>query len=67
LKFVSKTITFTIIILSGITFNDAYAYVDPGTGGAIIQAAIGALVAVGIGIKIYWQRIRMKFSSLKNR
>jgi len=53
--------------LSGITFNDAYAYVDPGTGGAIIQAAIGALVAVGIGIKIYWQRIRMKFSSLKNR
>ena len=41
----------------------AWAYIDPGTGSVVIQVLIGALVGVGITIKVYWVRIKMKLSS----
>jgi len=51
---------FSIIILfSGTTISDAYAYIDPGSGSIVIQAIIGALVGVGITLKVYWAKIRM--------
>jgi len=40
---------------------DAYAYIDPGTGTIIIQVIIGALVGVGITVKIYWYKLKEKF------
>jgi hypothetical protein len=39
---------------------DAYAYIDPGTGSIVFQAIIGALVGVGITLKIYWIKIKEK-------
>ena len=54
----------TISLLFGEFFiSDAYAYLDPGTGSVIIQAIIGALVGVGIAVKIYWIKLKYKFSS----
>ena len=54
---------FTILLLSrGFFVSDAYAYLDPGTGSVIIQAIVAGFVGVGITIKIYWQRIKFKFS-----
>ena len=44
---------------------DAFAYIDPGTGSIVIQAMIGALVGVGITLKIYWYKIKEKFSRNK--
>ena len=38
--------------------QDAYAYIDPGTGGIILQAIIGAIAATSLTIKIYWQKIK---------
>lgn len=35
----------------------ACAYVDPGTGSAIIQVAIAAFVAVGFALKSYWKAL----------
>jgi hypothetical protein len=35
----------------------ANAYVDPGTGSFIFQAAIGALLAGGVALKVFWKRI----------
>jgi NhaP-type Na+/H+ or K+/H+ antiporter len=35
----------------------ANAYIDPGTGSFIFQAAIGALLAVGVAIKVLWKRL----------
>jgi len=44
---------FTLALLSrGLFVSDAYAYLDPGSGSIIIQAMIGALVGVGITVKI---------------
>ena len=38
--------------------QNAYAYIDPGTGGIILQAIIGAIAATSLTIKIYWQKIK---------
>ena len=40
----------------------AQAYVDPGTGSFIFQAAIGAALAAGVAIKVFWKRITGVFT-----
>ena len=45
---------------------DAFAYIDPGTGSIVIQAMIGALVGVGITLKIYWYKIKEKLLKKNN-
>ncbi|MCF6288049.1 MAG: hypothetical protein L3J53_02290 [Proteobacteria bacterium] len=34
------------------------AYIDPGSGSAIMSAIIGFFVAVGLAIKTYWYKIK---------
>jgi len=65
----SKLIPFiAVLFVSGQFFiSDAYAYLDPGTGSAILQILIGAAVGLGITLKIYWVRIRMKFSNFSEK
>ena len=38
--------------------NDAYAYIDPGTGSMILQAIIGAIIGSAMFIKIFWGKIK---------
>ena len=40
------------------------AYIDPGTGSIIIQAIIGAVVGIGIAVKLFWHRI-LKFLGIR--
>jgi len=55
----------TILLFSGGLFiSDASAYLDPGTGSVVLQALIGALVGTGIAVKIYWVKLKYKFSSV---
>jgi hypothetical protein len=35
----------------------AYAYIDPGTGSALIQGLVAAVAAIGVTLKLYWHRI----------
>ena len=57
---------FTLALLfRGLFVSDAYAYIDPGSGSMFIQVIIGALVGVGITIKLYWAKIRFKFSTIR--
>ena len=44
---------------------NAYAYIDPGTGSAIVYAIISVLVGIGMTFKVYWSRIRAKLTSRK--
>ena len=37
--------------------SPAFAYIDPGTGSALIQGIIAAIAAVSITAKLYWHRI----------
>ena len=46
----------------------AHAYIDPGSGGAIISTIIGAIVAFGLLLKGYWYKIkRFVFGESKDR
>jgi|TARA_B110000495_G_C22726349_1_gene426451 hypothetical protein len=42
--------------------HNAYGYIEPGTAGIVIQALIGTLVGVGIALKLYWYKLKEKFS-----
>ena len=41
----------------------AHAYIDPGTGSALIAALVAAFAAVYTTIKLYWHRFVGFFSS----
>ncbi|HSH27419.1 MAG TPA: hypothetical protein VK972_06595 [Wenzhouxiangella sp.] len=36
---------------------DAHAYLDPGSGSAILQGVLGALAAIALTLKLYWHRL----------
>ena len=36
----------------------AYAYVDPGTGGMLIQLATGGAAGLAVLVRLYWNRVR---------
>ncbi len=58
---------FTLALLfRGMFVSDAYAYIDPGSGSMFIQVIIGALVGVGIAIKLYWEKLKFKFSMMRS-
>ena len=38
------------------------AYIDPGSGSAIMSAIIGFFVAVGLAIKTYWYKLKSLFT-----
>ena len=60
-----STLLGVLILFFGIFVTDAYAYIDPGSGSMVIQVIIGALVGVGISVKVFWEKLKYKFSSLK--
>lgn len=45
--------------------SPAMAYIDPGSGSAIMSALIGLFVAVGISFKSYWYKIKSLFLKRK--
>jgi hypothetical protein len=55
-------ILLSIILLNGIMFRDAFAYIDPGSGSIVIQVVIAALVGAGIAVKLFWEKLKYKFS-----
>ena len=50
------------LFLSGFIIKDAFAYIDPSSATMFIQVIIGALVGVGITIKVFWYRIKSKLT-----
>lgn len=41
----------------------AMAYIDPGSGSAIMSALLGLFVAMGVVFKTYWYKFKSLFSS----
>ena len=52
-----------IVLLLG--WTNAHAYIDPGTGSAIISTIVGFFVAIGVAVKTYWYKIKGFFSGKK--
>lgn len=54
-----------ISLSSSFLISNAYAYIDPASGSLILQMILGALVGVGIAMKVYWFKIKERFFGLK--
>ena len=54
--------SFKILLVGSIALasfvQPAYAYIDPASGGLILQAIIGAIAGVAALCKVYWYRIK---------
>ena len=62
---ISRLAVLSILLLfQGIFVSEAFAYIDPGSGSVVIQMLIGALVGVGITVKVFWVKLKYKFQSL---
>ena len=61
-----RTIFFTLVLFA-VGTQSAFAYIDPGSGSAIMTAIMGLFVAVGVLIKTFWYKIQsfFGFSKLK--
>ena len=42
-----------------------YSYIDPGSGSAIMSAIIGFFVALFLGVKTYWYKLKSLFTKKK--
>ena len=64
MKFRNSFLPITVIslIFGHLSISNAYAYLDPGTGSIIAQVIVGTLVGAGVAIKVYWQKIKMRFT-----
>jgi hypothetical protein len=60
-----KIVPFALIALIGLWAQTAFAYIDPGSGSAIMSAIIGLFVAGGLFVKSYWYKLKSIFSSAK--
>ncbi len=47
--------------------NNAYAYLDPGAGGMILQLIVGGIAGGLLVLKLYWYRIKSKAAALFGR
>jgi len=57
---------FTLALLfRGLFVSDAYAYIDPGSISMFFQVIVVALVGVAITTKLYWEKIKFKFSTMR--
>jgi hypothetical protein len=56
------TIPAIIVVFLGLWIQPAMAYIDPGSGSAIMSAIIGLFVAVGLAIKTYWYKLKSLFA-----
>jgi hypothetical protein len=55
-----------VLLISAILLTittPAMAYIDPGSGSAIMSAIIGFFVAIGLAVKTYWYKIKSFFKS----
>ena len=57
-----KKIIITSFIFTVLFNNNAFAYLDPGTGSIILQSILGAIAAGASYCAIYWQKIKNFFS-----
>ena len=50
------------LLLNGFSFIKISGYIDPGSATAIMAMIIGAIAGIGMTLKMYWFKIKHKFS-----
>jgi len=50
------------LLLNGFSLIKISGYIDPGSATAIMAMIIGAIAGIGMTLKMYWFKIKLKFS-----
>jgi len=50
------------LLLNGFSLIKTPGYIDPGSATAIMAMIIGAIAGIGMTLKMYWFKIKHKFS-----
>ena len=53
-----KSIQIFFFLYYMFNYSHAYAYIDPGTGGILLQALLGLVAAIGAYITLYWRKFK---------
>ncbi|MEM1036788.1 MAG: hypothetical protein AAGI14_08530 [Pseudomonadota bacterium] len=62
---ITTTYNFVMIgFLAAVFAPAAHAYIDPGTGALMVQAAIGAVATALVTIKYWWSKVTTAFRGL---
>jgi len=56
-----------LYVVSVLFAFDAHAYLDPGTGGYLIQLVIGFIAGGLFLLKVFWQRVKFFLNKLVRR
>ena len=56
-----KKIVLIISLFNFFFINNAYAYLDPGTGSIILQAILGTIAAAASYCAFYWNKVKNLF------
>lgn len=61
-----RTVLITFLLFT-VGIQPVFAYIDPGSGSAIMSVIIGFFVAIGVVVKTFWYRIKrfLGFSKMK--
>jgi flagellar biosynthesis protein FliQ len=62
-----RTILTTLVLLHVITTQQAYAYIDPGTGSYFLQMTIAGLLAGLFTMKLFMNKIKTFFKTFFSR
>ncbi len=46
------------LVLSSVWATEAHAYLDPGTGSMLLQAAVAGIAAAAFVARSYWRRLK---------
>lgn len=57
-----RDIQFIVFFVLATTVVPVFAYIDPGSGSAIMSLIIGFFVALGLTIKTYWYKLKALFT-----
>ena len=60
-----KGTMFLTLMLFAIGTQPAFAYIDPGSGSAIMSVIIGFFVAISVLVKTFWYKIKSFFGFSK--
>jgi len=59
----------TLLGLSGIALllstQNAYAYLDPGTGSIILQGLIGGIAGTLFAVRLYWGKLKSHYGRMR--
>ena len=56
-------ITHVVVVFCalGLAAEPAFAYLDPGTGGMLLQIALGGIAGLAVAGKLFWHQLKTFF------